>query len=51
MIGNKYGKVIILALINILALCFVYNNVATDKQSSDTKQSGTKSGWHCSSKK
>eukprot|EP00091_Calanus_sinicus_P024747 TRINITY_DN9062_c0_g1_i1.p1 TRINITY_DN9062_c0_g1~~TRINITY_DN9062_c0_g1_i1.p1 ORF type:complete len:137 (-),score=27.36 TRINITY_DN9062_c0_g1_i1:29-439(-) len=30
MIGNKYGKVIILALINILAVCFVYNNVATD---------------------
>ena len=29
MIGNKYGKVIILALINILAVCFVYNNVAT----------------------
>ena len=30
MIGNKYGKVIILALINILAVCLVYNNVATD---------------------
>ena len=30
MIGNKYGKVIIIALINIIAVCFVYNNVATD---------------------
>ena len=29
MIGNKYGKVIIIALINILAVFLVYNNAAT----------------------
>jgi membrane-associated HD superfamily phosphohydrolase len=30
MIGNKYGKVFIIALINIVAIFFVYNNVSTD---------------------
>ena len=30
MICNKYGKVIIIALINVIAVCFVYNNVATE---------------------
>ena len=28
MIGNKYGKVIIIALINVCGVCIVYNNVA-----------------------
>ena len=28
MIGNKYAKVIIIALINVCGVCIVYNNVA-----------------------
>ena len=30
MIGNKCGKLFIIALINIVAIFFVYNNVSTD---------------------
>ena len=30
MIAKKYGKVIILALINVFGVCLVYNNVTTD---------------------
>jgi len=33
MIGNKYGKVIVIILINIVAICFVYNNVTSDEVS------------------
>ena len=30
MIGNKYGKVIIIALINVCGVCIVYNNVGVN---------------------